>query len=228
MDDLKIVGRQNDGFDTPLGYKVLPGGVLPTADWIMQLIMRGFGWHFSIGSDITPITGGGAGTVFDLEQPEGIVSIPAGWTMVPFDINVDVQPGLQTTDSHVVDIILSVDRSQAWNGTGTATTETPNNLRTDIAAGCPLTVRSAFTADVTTITLAPTMDLARWSGKTDFQGTPADSIIRTAQVRYAPARPPLVVGPAMMLLYFCGSIAVVGYASFNFLAVPSALLTGIS
>jgi hypothetical protein len=222
VEELKIVGRQNDGFETPLGYRALPGGVLPTADWITQLIMRGFGWHFDVGTGVTPITGGGNGDVFDLDQPEFGISVPDGYVLVPVRMAIAAMPGLQTTDSHVVDVIIAADRAAKWAGDGTVTTETPTNMRTSIAGGCPLQCFSAATADITDPTLGH--ELARFTGKTDFQGTPADAIIRSAHLLYEPLRPPLIVGPAAVYGYWCGSIAVTGYASLDFLAVPAALL----
>ena len=57
-------GSQQNG----VGLQALPGGALATADWIQTLIARGKAGHITIGAFSTPITGGGAGTVLDLDQ----------------------------------------------------------------------------------------------------------------------------------------------------------------
>lgn len=229
MDDLKIVGRQNDGFETPLGYRVLPGGVLPTAGWITQLIQRGFGWHFPVGTFAsgtdTGLTGGGAGTIMDLDQPEFCISVPAGYCLIPHEIHVAARPGLATTDSHVNDILLAVDTASKWAGDGTVTTATPRNLRGG-GAGCPLPCFTGATADITDPVL--TMELARATKLTDVQGTAATVNLQDIVLHYEPKNPPLLVGPCALYGYFGGSIAVVGFASVNFLAVPSSLFTGLS
>ncbi len=57
---------------------------LVNADWRQALIARGYGWHFDVGAFDTGITGGGAGTVIDLDQPEFGISVPSGYTLIRF------------------------------------------------------------------------------------------------------------------------------------------------
>lgn len=230
MDDLRISGRDFSTYQSPAPFGVLPQGSLPITDWIMAAIMRGYGWHFEVGGFAsgtdTAITGGGNGTVMDLDQPEFGISVPSGWICVPHEIRIQARPGLQTTDAHVTDILLAVDRTAKWAGDGTVTTETPLNLRSDISGGCPLPCFSAATGDITDPVIS--LELARMTGAEDFQGTPADSIIRSMLLEYMPLRPPLVVGPAGIYGYFGGSIATTGFAQVNFLALPAFLFTGLS
>lgn len=229
LDQILASGRQYDDYLTPLPLGALPGGVLPMSDWKQALIMRGFGWQFSVGSFATqtdtPLTGGGAGTVMDFDQPEFCISVPAGWIMVPLKILIAARPGLQTTDSHVNDILLMLDRAAKWAGDGTVTAVSPINMRTDISGGCPLVAFQAATADITDPT--DSIELARVTKLTDVQGTAATVNLQELSLNYEPANPPMIVGPAGLYGYFGGSIAVVGFAHASFLALPASLFTSL-
>lgn len=201
----------------------LLGGLLG-ADWRQALIARGFGWHIQVGALTTPIVGGGAGTVLDLEQPELAINCPTGYAMIPLRINVQCQLGLQTTDSHESEIVIGVDRTQVQTA-GTSTTEVPMNLRTDITSAAPFTCFSAYTADGVA---APVItELARKQGLTDVQGTAATVNVYQFDLLYEPLYPPMVIGPAHFAVYWGGDIAVSGFAQAAVLAFPSTLLTGL-
>lgn len=222
--DLLAKGQNYDG--TEAYQRLLLGGLL-TADWVQALIARGYGWGVEVGNFDAGITGGGAGTTLDLDQPEFGVSVPLGYTLIPFDVRIVTRPGLQTTDSHVTDILLAVDRTAAWAGDGTVTTETPVNLRTNSTGGCPASCFSAATADITDPVLGA-ISLGRRTLLTDVQGTAATVNLMELNLDYTPQRPPLLVGPCAMYGYWGGSIAVVGFAQVNFLVVASSLITGLS
>jgi len=203
----------------------LLGGAL-VADWRMALIARGLGWHVSVGESTTPIVGGGNGTVFDAEQSELSISIPSGYAMIPLRIAVEVQIGLQTTDSHENEIIIVADRAAVSTASGsTGTVETPMNMRTDLATTCPLTCVSANTSDHGTPTVSA--ELARRQALTDLQGIAANMMVTVFDLVYEPLHPPVFIGPAAVYTYFCGSIAPSGFIQASFLAIPSTLLTAL-
>ena len=213
---------------TPAEFDVrgLLGGVL-SADWRQALIARGFGGQVTVGAISTGITGGGAGTVLDIEQPELLLSVASGYTMIPLRLHAEVNIGLQTTDSHVNEILFGVNRGVAWDGTGTFTSETVFNMRTDMSAPSGITAASAFTADPTVVPVV-TFDLARREALTDVQGTAATVLVTTFDLVYEPTNPPFIVGPACILGYAAGSIAVTAYMQAYVLVIPSSLVTGLS
>lgn len=196
------------------------------ADWRQALIGRGFGWHADVGAFSTPITGGGNGTVIDIDQPEFVISCPAGYTVIPLRLHVAALPGLQTTDSHESELLIAVDVAAKNAGDGTATDEAPTNMRSDIGAACPLTVKSAFTADTTDPTLG--VELLHVAKLTDVQGTAATVNLYDLVGLYEPKHPPLFVGPCAIYGYWGGDIAVTGFANLDFLAIPSNLLTDLA
>lgn len=199
-------------------------GGAQVADWRQAFIARGFGWNVTVGALSTPIVGGGNGTVLDAEQPELAIVVPSGYTMVPLLFNVEVELGLQTTDSHMTEILVAFDRTQIPTA-GTSTAETPANMRTDLATTCPLTVYSAFTADGVTPVLH---ELARKQGLTDLQGTAANMMVNVFDLVYEPLNPPFIVGPAGVYVYYGGDIAASGFIQASFLAFASSLVTGLS
>src|SRR2546421_732543 len=111
MATLTMNMRAKDYSSTPadVDLKSLLGGLLG-ADWRQALIARGFGGQVTVGAISTGITGGGAGTVIDIEQPELLISVASGYTLIPLRFAFEVNIGLQTTDSHVNEILLGVNR----------------------------------------------------------------------------------------------------------------------
>lgn len=198
-----------------------------TADWRQALVARGFGYHVDIGAFSTPITGGGNGTVIDLDQPEFGISVASGYTLIPLRFDITVLPGIQTTDSHETEILLAVDRASAWAGDGTVTTETAVNMRSN-ATGNPtgVTIFSAATADITDPVLG--YELAHRAKLTDVQGTAATVNLYDLNLLYAPEVPPLLVGPCAIYGYWGGDIAATGFANLDFIVIPSTLVTGLA
>lgn len=224
MTDAVIHGRKY-GLDTYSAFRQLPEGVLPVADWLDAMIARGKGWNVTIGAFSTPIVGGGNGTVLDIDQPEGVISVPEGWVMRPVRVHVQCQPPLIAADADESEILIAVDSQNAAATDGTFTSETARNLRTDISTGCPLVTTSAYTADVTDPTLD--IELARAVVAADVQGTAADADFRKLELLYEPRNPPFLVGPCSLWIYWGGTVATSGFAQVNFVAFPSSLLQNL-
>ena len=219
--------RGNDYQSTPVAADIrsLLGGLL-AADWRQALIARGNGWHVDVGAFSTPITGGGAGTILDLDQPEFGISVPSGYTLVPLRMHIACQTPLIAADSDESEILLAVDRAAAWAGDGTVTTETPSNMRTNSTGACPASVFSAATADITDPVLG--IELAHAVKVGDVQGTAANALWGDLALVYEPLHPPFLVGPCAVYGYFGGTVATTGFANLDFLVIASSLITGLS
>jgi hypothetical protein len=215
------------GYDALASESDLRGilGAALVADWRQAFIARGFGWLVDVGTLTTPIVGGGAGTVLDLEQPELAINVPSGFAMVPLRIAAECQIGLQTTDAHENEIWFGFDRTQVQTA-GTSTAESPANLRSDITSGCPFTAFSAYTADgiATPVITA----LARKAATTDLQGIAANLNVYQFDLVYEPLNPPVIIGPAHIAVYWGGDIALPGFAQATVLCFPSSLVNGLS
>jgi len=194
-------------------------------DWLDAAIARGLGWIVNIGAFSTPITGGGNGTILDLDQPEGIISVPAGITIRPIRVHLHGQTPLLATDADESELLIAVDRTAKWAVDGTYTLETPYNLRTDFTEACPCQAASAFTADTTDPVLD--IELARSVIVGDVQGTPATALWTKNELLYEPKTPPFIVGPAMLVVYWGGTVATTGFAEICFVAFPSSKISGL-
>lgn len=220
-----LLARAVNFEDTEHSVRSFLNGVVGS-DWRQALIGRGYGWHVDVGAFSTPIVGGGNGTVLDQDQPEFGISVAAGYTIIPVRLDITVLPGLQTTDSHETEALIAVDRAAAWAADGTVTTETPINMRSNVATGCPASVFSAATANITNPTLG--YELAHAAKLTDIQGTAATVNLMELKLTYEPKNPPLLVGPCAVYGYWGGDIAASGFANLDFIVVPSTWITPLS
>tara|TARA_Y100000310_G_scaffold119061_1_gene117868 strand:+ start:1692 stop:2378 length:687 start_codon:yes stop_codon:yes gene_type:complete len=197
-----------------------PKGSTHTKDWINALISEGLGFHTDIGAFSTPITGGGNGTVVDIDQPEGIVSVADGTTLMLISAQVECHVPLLATDADEAEIILAADIASAYADDGTVTTETPVSLRGGGVSGSQsnATVASAATADITDPVLGLEMDAARITG--DVQGTPATALWTPLMLNYEPKYPFQLQGPTAIYLYWGGTVAVTGFAKLSWIELP--------
>lgn len=183
-------------------------GVTSEADLLAR---AGYGFHVTVGAFSTPIVGGGNGTVLDQDQPEFVLDIPSGTAVRPIRISVQCQAPLIAADNDESEILIAVDRTQSIGATSShGTAETIFNMRTDnpIASNC--TSVSACTSNTTNPTLG--IELARKVVVGDVQGTAANAMFTAIDLVYEPATPPVIVGPATLLVYWGGTVATSGFA----------------
>lgn len=197
-----------------------------TGNWKQNLVLDGKAFQVTVGTFSTPIQGGGAGTIFDLDQPELAISVPTGTAIMPLRIRVDCQTPLIAADNDECEILIAIDRTVAV-ADGTSTSETAFNMRTDLtgtnkASLC--TVRSAFTGN---ITVAPTLglELSHRVIVGDVQGTPANALWGSLMEEYEPDQAPVIVGPATLLVYWGGTVATSGFCSASWAEFATAEVT---
>ena len=185
---------------------------LHTGNWKQNKVFEGKAYRVTVGAFSTPIQGGGAGTILDLDQPELALIVPAGVSIVPVSINVQCQTPLIAADNDECEILVAVDRETAV-ASGTSTAETIYNLRSVLSStGVPsaITAKSAYTVD---ITVAPTLheELARRVIVADVQGTPANALWGSLDLNYEPTINDAITGPATLLVYWGGTVATSGF-----------------
>ncbi len=218
------VGRIGSDQNSPLGLRGTRDGAAFVADWKQSLIMEGRGFVVNVGAFSTPITGGGNGTVLDLDQPELVISVPSGTAILPIRVHVQAQTPLLAADSDESEILVAVDRTAAYNNDGTGTAETAFNLRTDNPRTSNCTIVSAFTADMTATTGADPVlgiELAHSVIVGDVQGTAATALWTKHDLLYEPLTVPIIMGPAMLICYWGGTVATTGFAEAAWLELPS-------
>ena len=124
-------------------------------DWRQDAIRDGRGFHVTVGSFTSPIQGGGAGTTVTINEPEAVISVPDGTSILPIRVDVQCQVPIIATDSDETEIIIGSDKDAAWDTTGTSTEETAVNMRTTHTATSLCSCESAFTGATT---VSPALD----------------------------------------------------------------------
>ncbi len=222
-----IVTRGKDYSATPVeaDIRALLDGMVFNS-WVQAMIARGYGWHTDVGAFSTPIQGGGAGTIFDQDQPEIGIEIPSGYTLVPLRVHIACQVPLSAADSDEIEILIAADRAAAAAGlSGNSTLEVPTNMRTGITTGTPCNTYSACTVNCTNPTL--NIELAHVVKVLEL-GSDVGRNWTDLSLLYEPLVLPFLVGPAGFYAYWGGTVAVTGFANLDYLAFPSSLLTGLS
>jgi hypothetical protein len=210
-----------DGF--PVVARSTRDGSLSVTDWLNLKNLEGKVFQVDVGAFSTPITGGGAGTVLDQDQPEALIAVPAGTSIMLNRVAVQCQTPLLATDADEAEILIGVDKDVAATD-GTSTVETPMSLRTDAPNASVCTCKSAYTGD---ITAAPTLDieLARKVITGDMNGTPANALWGLLDLVYEPKVAPIIVGPASVMVYFGGTVATKGFAQIQWAEFTSSTVT---
>jgi hypothetical protein len=192
-------------------------GVLVTQSELDALVAAGFGFHVTVGALTTPIQGGGAGTVLDYEQSELFISVPTGTAIMPIRLSAQCEvPADQ--DGDVQEIFFMVDRATA-HVVGTGTAETAFNMRTDNPRASVCTAVSANTGDHGTPTISA--ELARVGKVTNI--VTAGISHGVLDLLYEPNDPPIIIGPATVLMYWCGTQAMSGFAQAQWIELPEEL-----
>lgn len=192
-----------------------------TTDWIQSAIRDGRGFVMNIGAFSTPIVGGGAGTVLDADQPEGCISIPTNTTIIPIFAKIQCHVPLIAADSNESEILLAADIAAANAGDGTATAETPVNMRPKYSRTSLCTCTSAYTANTTAPTLG--LEIDRAVATADVQGTAANALWGMLALDYNPKTGFYQLdGPSALYVYWGGTVATSGFGQVGWLEFPTA------
>lgn len=224
--------QQGEKYIIPDGSASRPYGTkrgeLYTADWIQAAILEGYGFMANIGSLSTPVVGGGAGTIVDQDQPEFGMVIPAGKTVIPIRMHIQLTTPLLATDADEAEALALVDVTAATvaaalDGTW-ANTITPRNMRIALTNKNNSTclVKSVCSGNTTNPTIS--IELAHAIITGDVQGTPATALWTKNELLYEPKNPPYIVGPASLFAYWGGTVATFGFMQICWLEIPSSQL----
>ena len=210
------VARVSEGDDVYL--RTMRDGALFTADWKNAAIMEGRGFMVNVGAFSTPIAGGGSANVVDQDRPSLIVSVPNGTSILPLRIEVALLDVPGAADDDEVDILIAVDQDAAWDATGACTTEVIYNMNTLHSRASSCASRSAFS---TTMTTDPVLDLELAHFQKIFESHSATGVVWTdSRMLYEPKAPPIINGPAMLLVYYGGTNKPSGFVCAQWLEFP--------
>ena len=217
------VSREAEGTDKI--FRASADGALVSMDWRTAMIEEGRGFAFSIGTLVTPATGGGVGTIPDLNQPDAMVSVPSGTSIYVKRVHVSCYPGAITADLDEYEILVGIDKTNALSsGTpGTYSANTALNLNTRHARTSSCTCGSRWTVNTATATLD--LELAHVIRVIDIDtvgiGTGWHYNTLGLELVYEPLAMPKIVGPGKLLVYWGGTKPVLGYATVEYFELPS-------
>lgn len=186
--------------------RALRDGSLVDVDWRQAAIMGGYGFTAITGAFSTGKVGGGATSIMILDQPEFLLSIPNGYSIMPMRISIQVQAGSVTTIEEV-ELLIGVDQDQAWDATATSSVTYAYNLNTNSARSSACTVRQAFTSSITS---APVHDLELARKVIEHSVLAVGQTAMILDLVYEPKTLPIINGPAMLTCHWGGDNATVG------------------
>lgn len=202
--------------------RLLRDGTMSFADFKVVNVMAGRGFHLTVqGADFS--TGQtNDGNVIDLDEPNYLVSVPAGTTIFPIRITHQIQGGAPA-DGQEIETLIAVDQDSAGATLTNMTAGTIHNMSTLFArtSNC-----SGYVDSTNTIT-DPVLDieLARAVVEFTIVGTAGGSSVTATGVNllYEPVVPAIIKGPACLIGYWGGDTSVLGgFAQIEWLEFPSA------
>lgn len=197
------------------------GKLMTASAWKLDYVLRGMAFGVSVGgiaagADIALITGGGAGTVIDTDEPEMIVQTPDTHYHVPLGFMAAIQAD-PDSDADEQNIILFADRTiSAIVGTATATGKTAVPLL-EGGVGSVSTIWTAVTAAITD----PVCDLILSFATSQAAQIAADgTVIHVLRADWEPSFPIFLKGPAAVVACWGGTAAVQGACTYYWAEVP--------
>ena len=195
-----------------------------TADWKTELILAGYGYGVNIGDlanaggDVALLTGGGAGTVIDSDQPEMAVGIPDGYFGIPLFFQLSAKVDIDA-DAEIGNIALFVDTAKTIPvpiaASSTVVTPVP------LLGGGPAAAGDAQTIVVTDITdPVASLNLGYWSTRGSEVTAAGESMV-TLNALFNPDFPQIFKGPCSFLMCFGGTAAVTAGGVFLYAEVPA-------
>lgn len=218
---MKLQAKQNQAISRPsegqeVFLRALRDGSMISSDWMQAAIFAGQGYMINEGALVTGQTGGGQGTAITLGEPEALVSVPNGVSIMPIRIGVAVHPGAYTAQGNEVEILVAVDQDKAdAPASGTCDTFSIYNLNTKCGLTSACDARGGCSGAITTP--VNDLELAHFVTTADLDGTAVNMLVNPVNLVYEPDTPILINGPAMLLVYFGGTIATSGFINLQWL-----------
>ena len=224
MTDTAIVQQRNPSILSEgvlAGLRMSTARQLFTADWKAELILGGHAFNVSVGGIAAGgteslVTGGGAGTVIDSDQPEMIVGVDEGKYLIPLGFTCAARVDLDA-NAETGEIILFADTTQAPPSSVTGVVETKSSL---LDSGDNSSVARAFSAITADITDPVASIVLGFATILNAQVTAAGEHWQELRLDYDPSYPVLLKGPCSVVACWGGTAAVTAIASFSWAEVP--------
>lgn len=196
-------------------------GQLFTAGWRDRLLLAGCCFNQTVGNAANGggapalVTGGGAGTTIDSDQPELILGVDLGYYLIPLRAVGSAQVDLDA-DAETGEIVLFADLTQAPPTTATATAGVPVNLL-DGGPAFPGRCFHTVTADLTDPVASMLLD---YQCVREAEISAVSHVTVRLNMDYQPLTPPIIAGPCSLVACWGGTAAVPAMFSLDFAVIP--------
>jgi len=198
-------------------------GQLFTADWKSELILAGLAYGVTVGGIAAGaaealITGGGAGTTIDSDQPELQIGTPTGHYHIPLGFTFSGRCDLDA-DAETAQVLLFADTTSQGDRpiAASSTVKTPMNL----LGGGESSVSYATSAVTTDITDPVCSHILAFRTLL-LEAAAAGSIAADLSVNWHPSFPIILKGPCAVYACWGGTAALPGACSYYWAEVPAA------
>lgn len=200
MSEYKVVGTTPQSLSEGAAAlaTVSKRGELVAMPWHVQLANEGKVFVTTAGTETAPFTLGN--TVVDNDQPEFLLRIPTGTTVIPLFCQIV----LEATGAALFEGGMAIEDSDPGSGTSSAADAAPTNMKSR-GAGSTCTARQLVTANLTQVN-------HRWIWRA---GEPADLDSAVGGNRfnwnYMDQIAPVLVGPAALMVYAANGTSGTGF-----------------
>lgn len=179
------VATADDGLKTVQGFRE---GSISTTTFIQRMVAAGRVFCANAGSATTPITGL---TTYAALRPENVLRVPQNIVAIPIEWSC----ALEVSSGTVLEWSINVAQNDVGNGTSSAATLGPINLRTDTPNTSVCNFRVKYTADMTASTNP--IEVFRFGQEL----ATAAGAFAPNPLLWRPEAKPLLVGPASLIIF---------------------------
>lgn len=192
-------------------FRALRDGTMSFADFVLVSCMEGVMNYVSLGTITTPITF----KAYDADQPELVLDVADGFTMIPVNFQFHIEDSAGTDN----EILIHTSKGTLI-GAGTSTALTALNANTGYSAAAGVTAYGAYTGNGTVPTTPA--EIFRWGYA--FADTTVGPV-KVINWNWRDQAPVIVKGAGAIACYLSATTTqMAGYVKAAYIVLPSTLV----
>ncbi len=200
--------------------RLLRDGTVVVMNQNEAAILGGRGYSAIVGSFSSPGLGGGAGsTIIDIDTPEMVLGIPSGTSIKLTRVLIEMKPVSGAADDDEIDILIAVDQDKMnAQSSGTSTVATIYNMNTLWTGASKLYANVEYSTTMTD----PVLDLELAHATKIYEHlTTVGTLWVNLTLNYEPKIPRVINGPAMVCIYWGGTLGASAFCTAEWIEFPS-------
>jgi len=203
--------------------RMLRDGTMSVESFKQVCVMAGLGFSLTVQADISTGQRNDA-TVVDIDEPNYLISIPNGTSIMPIRITHELQGGTPA-DANEVETLIAVDQDSAGAVLTNMTAGVIYNLNTLFgnSSNCAGYIDSTDTITDPVLDIELARAVVEWEVVGTGGGASAAAVTdNSLHLLYEPVASPIINGPACLIGYWGGDAAILGgFAQITWLEFPS-------